>query len=290
MERYLSELFEWTGPQNGAAPVMHCTIMDVVSWFHGVLHQLWIDVSVRCPHAERYHDSASTREVAAGAGETKKTKRYGTAVGALFGESYGRLGGDGAGLLRVYFEHLTARTIFSVLSVFVVFCTFTCTHVRVAQDVFCAHSQKHVHPHTMSLLGGSSLSSFCSTPPPTWIRSPATLTGIRPNPCATSLLDGQSGHLADSTPTTVYEPNFCIDVSSEHTPINFTSRRNSFNFENDLTNTVAASEDSDHLPQRSAASGSQHSQPALSPRCLVQGNEFVASVEECVLRRERGRD
>ena len=34
--------------------------------------------------------------------------------------------------LQVYTEHLTARTFFSVLSVFVVFCTFTCTYVRVA--------------------------------------------------------------------------------------------------------------------------------------------------------------
>ena len=163
------------------------------------------------------------------------------------------------GSCRVYFEHLTARTFFSVLLVFVVFRTFTCTHVRVAQDVFCEHFRKHVHPQTMSLLGVSSLSSFCATSPPIWTPSPATLFGIETNPCATSLLDGQSGHLADSTPTTAYEPNFCIDVSSEHTPINFTSRRNSFNFENDLTNTVGASEDSDHLPQRSAASSSQHS-------------------------------
>ena len=34
-------------------------------------------------------------------------------------------------------------------------------------------------------------------------------------------------------------------------------RKNDVNFENDLTTTVAASEDSDHLPQRLALSGSQ---------------------------------
>ena len=42
-----------------------------------------------------------------------------------------------------------------------------------------------------------SISSFCSTPPPIWTPAPATLTGIRLNPCATPLLEGQSGHLAD---------------------------------------------------------------------------------------------
>ena len=36
-------------------------------------------------------------------------------------------------LLFVYTEHLTGRTFFSVLSVFVVMIFFTCTYVRVAQ-------------------------------------------------------------------------------------------------------------------------------------------------------------
>ena len=29
---------------------VRCAISDVVSWFPGVLQQLWLDVSVRCPH------------------------------------------------------------------------------------------------------------------------------------------------------------------------------------------------------------------------------------------------
>ena len=54
------------------------------------------------------------------------------------------------------------------------------------------------------------------------------------------------GHLVESTPLTGYEPKTCIDVSSEHTPINCPSRRNSFNTDyNDLTTTVAASETTD---------------------------------------------
>ena len=82
-------------PELQAAPVMRCAILDVVSWFPGVLQQLWIDVSVRCPHAERYNESASKPRVAAVAGEMEKTKRYGTAVRSLIFETYGRLGGEG---------------------------------------------------------------------------------------------------------------------------------------------------------------------------------------------------
>ena len=62
--------------------------------------------------------------------------------------------------------------------------------------------------------------------PPT--TTPTRLTGIRPNPCATSLWCGPSGHLADPTPNTGYEPKFCIDVSIEHTPINLPTSNMSF--------------------------------------------------------------
>ena len=80
--------------------VMRCTILDVVSWFPGVLQQLWIVVSVRCPHAERYNETAPKPGVAAVAGEAEKTKRYGTAVRPLVFDTYGRLGGEGTKLLR----------------------------------------------------------------------------------------------------------------------------------------------------------------------------------------------
>ena len=73
-------------------------------------------------------------------------------------------------------------------------------------------------------------------------------TGIRSTQSATPRLGGQSGHLADPIQSTGYEPKTCIGVSSEHTPINFPTGRDSFNLENDLK--FAVSEDSDHLPQR----------------------------------------
>ena len=46
-------------------------------------------------------------------------------------------------------------------------------------------------------------------------------------------------------PLTGHEPKTCIDVNSEHTPINVTAKRNSFNTEDNVTTTVAASENSD---------------------------------------------
>ena len=48
-ERPVRKLYDWTKPQGDAAPAMRCAMLDVVSWFHGVLQQLWMDVSVRCP-------------------------------------------------------------------------------------------------------------------------------------------------------------------------------------------------------------------------------------------------
>ena len=78
---------------------MRCTIFDVVFWFPGVLQQLWKDDSVRCPHAERYNESASKPGVATVAGEVEKTERYGTAVRSLVFETCGRLGGEGTKLL-----------------------------------------------------------------------------------------------------------------------------------------------------------------------------------------------
>ena len=99
-ERHVPELYDWVRNDNEAAPTMRCATSDVVSWCPGVLQQLWIDVSVRYPHAERYNESASKPGVATVAGETEKTKRYGTAVRSLVFETYGRLGGEGTKLLR----------------------------------------------------------------------------------------------------------------------------------------------------------------------------------------------
>ena len=75
-----------------------------------------------------------------------------------------------------------------------------------------------------SLLRFSSSSSLHTTP----ATSPTLSTGFKLNPCATPLGDGLSGRQAGPIPNTGYEPKFCIDVDSGHTPINLPSRSMSF--------------------------------------------------------------
>ena len=96
--------------------------------------------------------------------------------------------------------------------------------------------------------------------------TPTPLTGIRPNPCATPLWGGPSGHLFGPTPNIGHEPKFCIDVSGEHT--------------HDAT--IADSEDL-NLPRHSrASSSSQHTLLKLrssgtSSRRLIADCDSVAS-------------
>ena len=103
-------------------------------------------------------------------------------------------------------------------------------------------------------------------------------------PDTLSLWDGPSGHLADPTPNTSYEPKFRIDVSSEQTPINLPTRNMSFPQEYDAT--ITASEDL-NLPRHSgASSSSQHSAASRVPPLLKLGSlgslfESAAS-EDCL--------
>ena len=135
------------------------------------------------------------------------------------------------------------RTFFSLR---VSFRTFHPMRMHLAQDVWAilCVSERSSRPRTMSLLGVPEFSAF----PPVFSSSATLPTGIRLNPCATPLLGGPSGHPVDPTPNTAYDPKICIDVSSEHTPINVPSRKSIFNLENDAT--ISASEDFD-FPQHS---------------------------------------
>ena len=100
--------------------------------------------------------------------------------------------------------------------------------------------------------------------------TPTPLTGIRLNPCATLLWGGLSGHLADPIPNTGYEPKFCIDVSSERTPVNLPTRNTDFQQEYDAT--IAASEDIG-LPRHSGVSrSSQHTAASTVPTLLKLGS------------------
>ena len=83
-------------------------------------------------------------------------------------------------------------------------------------------------------------------------------------PCAAPLWGGQSSHLADPTPYTRYEPKFCIDVDSEHTPINLPTRNMSFPQEYDAT--ITASEDLNLPPHFTSTFRSIKQQPAFGSK------------------------
>ena len=94
-----------------------------------------------------------------------------------------------------------------------------------------------------------SLLNVLSTPFPHfpithWLTDATDWNQIKP--CATPLWGGPSGHLADPTRNTGYEPKFCIDVSSEHTPINLPTRNMSFKQEFDAAINSRASSSSQH--------------------------------------------
>ena len=95
-------------------------------------------------------------------------------------------------------------------------------------------------------------------------------------------------------------PKICVDVSSEHTPIHVPFRDNIFNQEDNLTNTIAASEDFDHFPQ-TADSRIHHSAattvtallnlgPLSGTKKLVRDDEFVPSSFSSAGKTERGND
>ena len=76
--------------------------------------------------------------------------------------------------------------------------------------------------------------------------------------------------MASQMPNTGYEPKFCINVSSKHTPINFPTRNVGLQIEYDAA--AAASEDL-NLPQHfGASSSSQHTTAIRVHPLLKQGS------------------
>ena len=80
-------------------------IMDLVVAFPGSLAQVWVDVSIRCPHAERYTRADRAAGAAADRAAEEKRERYGPLVMPLVFESYGRLGSAGRRTLEVLALH-----------------------------------------------------------------------------------------------------------------------------------------------------------------------------------------
>ena len=151
----------------------------------------------------------------------------------------------------------------------------------------------------MSLLGVPEFTPFL----PVFTSStttPTPMTGIRLNPCATPFWGGPPGYEADPPPNTGYEPKFCIDVSSEHTPINLLTRKSSFQLESDAT--IPSSKNL-NLPRHAGASSSSWQTAASTLLKLgsagtrswklaadVDHETIVPSVFESVSREKRDRD
>lgn len=93
IERYCPELYKVDERSEQGA--MRLAIMDVVAHFPGTWKQYNIDITIRCPHAERYERTVVKPAVAAKAGEKEKFKHYGNAVMPVSFETYGRLGARG---------------------------------------------------------------------------------------------------------------------------------------------------------------------------------------------------
>ena len=68
------------------------TVLDVVASPPAGFSTFTADITVRCPHSERYAGAATTPGRAANDGELEKFERYGDTVSPLSFETYGRLG------------------------------------------------------------------------------------------------------------------------------------------------------------------------------------------------------
>ena len=86
LERTVIELAQYDNEGN-----IREAILDLVVGFPGAVQQLFIDVTIRCPHAGRYEHAAHSPGEAASSAAREKFTRYGTAVLPVAVETYGRL-------------------------------------------------------------------------------------------------------------------------------------------------------------------------------------------------------
>ncbi len=90
MERVVPELMQEHRQGNRAEYLE--AILDIVATWPGQVRPAWIDVTVRCPHAERYPVAHSRPGHAAAVAEQSKLERYGPGVFPVAFETYGRIG------------------------------------------------------------------------------------------------------------------------------------------------------------------------------------------------------
>jgi len=92
-------------------------ILDAVIITPGCVDSVPFDVTIRCPHAERYgSESAPTSTTAAAAamqGEQEKLARYGPSVQPIALETYGRMGYKSIECLRQLVSTISSTTIFT---------------------------------------------------------------------------------------------------------------------------------------------------------------------------------
>ena len=106
-------------------------------------------------------------------------------------------------------------------------------------------------------------------PTPNPMSTPSLLyPSTSPNPCATPQGGLFCGRLAEQSPPTGCEPKSLIEVSSEHTPINLPSRKDSF--DTDLNDLAPTSEIIDTIGV------GQLTSPLFSLERKVSANPFSA--------------
>ena len=105
MERVVPELID-RRPQTPAEK--RDAVLDLVVSFPGAFAQSRVDVSIRCPHADRYGRADHVPGEAAAKAADEKHERYGPFVLPLAFGSYGRLGNAGRRTLEILAAHAGA--------------------------------------------------------------------------------------------------------------------------------------------------------------------------------------
>ena len=148
-------------------------------------------------------------------------------------------------------EHPVECTFFSVWRTCSKIITRTCVWLK--SGVCCTFVHLKSHPLTTCSIEHSwmCLTHFLPfVPRHLWLLwttpTAGPMTAIRRSPAPLRSEDFSMAAWSNTALSQVTEPNTSIDASSEHTPVNYSSRRNSFNTDyNDLTTTVAACEPPD---------------------------------------------
>ena len=82
----------YSGPYRARGTEVDEAILDFVMHIRGGFLTVPLDVTIRCPHADRYLQSDTTPGIASQDAELEKIERYGSTVSPIALESYGRMG------------------------------------------------------------------------------------------------------------------------------------------------------------------------------------------------------